>query len=77
MELTSLIAETKILVRIYIVQGINLRSKDGNGNNDSYIRIEFGTNKVIDRAHYVQNQSNPIFGKRFQVTGILPKYVKF
>lgn len=74
MELTSLIAQTKIVVRIYVVQGINLRSKDVSGNSDSYLRIEYGTDKVIDRAHYVTNQTNPIFGKKFQVAGILPKY---
>ncbi len=63
----------KIVVRIYVVQGINLRSKDASGNSDSYLRIEYGSDKVIDRAHYVTNQANPIFGKKFQVTGILPK----
>ncbi|XP_037045765.1 otoferlin [Bradysia coprophila] len=72
-ELSSLITETKIVVRIYVVQGINLRSKDSAGNSDPYLRIEYGTNKVSDRAHYITNQANPIFGKRFQVTGILPK----
>lgn len=72
-ELTSLIMETKIVVRVYVVQGINLRSKDVTGNSDSYLKLEFGTDKVVDRAHYVTNQANPIFGKKFQVHGTLPK----
>ncbi|KAJ6640633.1 Fer-1-like protein 6 [Pseudolycoriella hygida] len=72
-EVTSLITETRISVRIYVVQGINLRSKDVSSNSDSYLRIEFGTNKIVDRAHYVANQTNPIFGKRFQVEGVLPR----
>lgn len=74
MELTSLITETKIVVRIYIVQGINLCSKDSHGNSDSYLKVEYGTDKITDRAHYVPNQANPIFGKKFQVTGVIPKY---
>lgn len=45
--ITNLITETKIIVRLYIVQGINLRSKDIYGSSDSYIKVEYGKNKVI------------------------------
>lgn len=65
--------ETKIVVRIYVVQGLNLRSKDVSSDSDPYLRIEYGADKVVDRAHYITNQANPIFGKKFQVVGILPK----
>ena len=91
-QLTNLITETNIIVRIYIVQGINLRPQDASDNSDSYVQIEYGNSKVIqiiiyvflfkkfvinkkitDRAHYIPNQTNPIFGKRFQFTGVLPR----
>lgn len=89
----SLITETKVMVRVYIVQGLNLRPCDKNGDSDPYIQIEYGNHKVIfhakmivhvnlsenvmkkvsDKAHFVQNQTNPVFGKRFLVSGVLPK----
>lgn len=71
--MSNLICEFPVLVRVYIVQGLNLRSKDVFGYSDAFIKIEFGSKVISDRAHYVQNQFNPIFGKRFQVTGCIPK----
>lgn len=72
-KVSNLICEFPVLVRVYIVQGLNLRSKDVFGYSDAFIKIEFGSKVISDRAHYVQNQYNPIFGKRFQVTGCIPK----
>lgn len=62
-----------ILIRIYIVQAINLRSRDVYSHSDAFLKIEFGTQTLSDRAHYVPNQFSPIFGKRYQVTGMIPK----
>ena len=72
-KVSSLICELPVLVRVYIVQGLNLRSKDVFGYSDAFIEIEFGSKVISDRAHYIQNQCNPIFGKRFQVSGCIPK----
>lgn len=43
------------------------------GESDAYIKIKFGTQVITDRAHYIPNQSNPIFGRRYQVSGIIPQ----
>lgn len=58
---------------MYVVQGINLRPRDRVESSDAYIRIECGSTKINDRLNYVPNQANPIFGKRYQVTAVLPK----
>uniref|UniRef100_A0A336LYI1 CSON008109 protein n=1 Tax=Culicoides sonorensis TaxID=179676 RepID=A0A336LYI1_CULSO len=70
----SLITQEKeVIVRIYIVRGINLRSKDRTGSSDPYIRIDLGDQKIRDRSNYMTNQTSPIFGRRFQLNAILPK----
>ena len=71
--MTSIAADIPILVRLYIIQGINLRSQDIYGKSDVFIAIQYGKEILSDRANYIPNQSNPIFGKRFQVSGILPR----
>lgn len=40
------------MVRVYIVQGLNLRPCDKNGDSDPYIQIEYGNHKVIIYAVY-------------------------
>lgn len=45
-QLACLITETKVMVRVYIVQGLNLRPCDKNGDSDPYIQIEYGNHKV-------------------------------
>lgn len=65
--------EQYITVRVYFVQGINIRSMDAYGYSDSYIKMEYGTQSISDRAHYIPNQTNPIYGRRFQLNGVIPR----
>lgn len=62
-----------VVVRVYVVQALNLRSRDIYGNSDAFIKLEFGSQVISDRSHYIPNQSSPVFGKRFQVTGVVPR----
>lgn len=50
-----------------------MRTRDIYNYSDAFIKIKFGSQSISDRAHYVPNQCNPIFGKRYQVSGIIPK----
>lgn len=72
-RISNLVCEIPILVRIYVIQGINLRSRDIFSYSDAFIKIDYGGQTISDRAHYVPNQTSPIFGKRFQMSGIIPK----
>ncbi|XP_037953127.1 otoferlin isoform X2 [Teleopsis dalmanni] len=72
-QLQALADMCKIIVRIYIVQGIQFRPHDKNSQSDSYVKITLGTKSIFNRAHYVPNQSNPVFGKCFQMEGVLPR----
>lgn len=72
-RLSNLAIEIPIVVRVYIIQAINLRLRDAQSHSDAFIKIEYGNQTLSDRAHYVPNQFSPIFGKRYQLNGIIPK----
>lgn len=45
-DLTALNNEKNVMIRIYLVQGLNLRSQDVFNSSDTYVRIEYGAKKV-------------------------------
>uniref|UniRef100_A0A3P8S2L3 Myoferlin n=1 Tax=Amphiprion percula TaxID=161767 RepID=A0A3P8S2L3_AMPPE len=61
------------LVRIYVVQGIDLQPKDNNGRCDPYMKISLGKNTIEDRDHYLPNTISPVFGRMFEMTCFLPQ----
>ncbi|KAM7358215.1 ferlin family C2 domain-containing myoferlin misfire [Cochliomyia hominivorax] len=63
----------KITVRVYIVQGFQIRSTEKSMQADSYAKLQLGQRQVTNRAEYIRNQSNPIFGKCFQLEALLPR----
>ncbi|XP_062543493.1 otoferlin [Armigeres subalbatus] len=72
-SIPKLIAETNIIVVVYIVQGKNLRSRDIFSLSDAYVKLEFGDERIVDRSHFIKDQSNPLFGRRFVMHGRLPR----
>ncbi|XP_055604569.1 fer-1-like protein 6 [Uranotaenia lowii] len=72
-SIPTIMADTKLTIVVYIVQGLNLRSRDMFGLSDPYVKLEYGKNKLSDRPNYVKNQTNPVFGKRFVMQGQLPR----
>lgn len=71
--LQDLQTPVQVVVRVYIVQGINLRSKDMFSPSDAYVKLNLGQTKISDRANHCPDDTNPIFGKRFQFDTIIPK----
>lgn len=69
----NIMVEQPVIVRVYVVKAVNLRSRDVYGQSDAFIKVELGSQAISDRAHYIPNQSNPIFGKRFQLSAVIPR----
>ncbi|KAK0093832.1 hypothetical protein PV326_012519 [Microctonus aethiopoides] len=64
----------KLLIRIYIIKGINLHPCDVlTGTSDPYLVIKLGKNYISDSKNYIPNQSNPIFGRSFEMEAYLPR----
>ncbi|XP_047135991.1 otoferlin isoform X1 [Hydra vulgaris] len=61
-----------VLVRVYVIRGINLHPTDVNGKSDPYVVINLGRQKVKDRENYVSKQLNPIFGRVFDIEAVIP-----
>lgn len=69
----NLMVEFPVVIRVYIVEALNLRSRDFYGNSDAFVKVELGSQTISDRSHFVPNQFSPVFGKRFQLNGVIPQ----
>lgn len=69
----NLMVEFPIVVRVYVVRAMNLRSHDIFGYSDAFVKVELGEQIISDRAQYIPNQSSPVFGKRFQLSTVIPR----
>ncbi|XP_071557570.1 otoferlin [Temnothorax nylanderi] len=64
----------KLLVRLYVVKGINLQPKDPlSGKSDPYLCVKLGKNSISDRKNYIPNQLNPTFGRVFEIEASFPQ----
>uniref|UniRef100_A0A182LWC6 C2 domain-containing protein n=1 Tax=Anopheles culicifacies TaxID=139723 RepID=A0A182LWC6_9DIPT len=71
--LPSVSNSVEIVVVVYVVQALNLSSRDIMSESDAYIVLSYGNRRVRDRAFYIPNQASPVFGRRFEMRGLLPR----
>ncbi|XP_066123860.1 fer-1-like protein 5 [Saccopteryx bilineata] len=60
------------LVRVYVVQAINLQPQDYNGLCDPYVILKLGQTTLGNREKYHPNTLNPIFGMMFELSCTIP-----
>lgn len=67
-----LLRKTKCLVRIYMISGADLASRDMGGFSDPYLILKLGRQVVNDRKNYILDEPNPFFCKRFDFETTFP-----
>lgn len=72
LDLARLQEPQALVVRVYVLRGSNLQSKDSNGYSDPYLRLKLGKHVISDRAHHKKKTLNPEFFKLFTFTTTLP-----
>ncbi|XP_076670742.1 otoferlin [Andrena cerasifolii] len=64
----------KLLVRLYVVRGINLQPNDPlSGKSDPYLCVRLGKTFINDNKNYIPNQLNPTFGRLFEIEASFPR----
>ncbi|XP_055863087.1 myoferlin-like isoform X4 [Biomphalaria glabrata] len=60
------------IIRVYVVNAVDLQPNDPNGLADPYIEVELGKKKMNTRDNYIPNSINPNFGRLFEMKTIIP-----
>ncbi|XP_070210966.1 myoferlin-like isoform X3 [Littorina saxatilis] len=60
------------LVRIYVIKATDLQPNDPSGLADPYIEVVLGKKKLNSRDNYLPNTTDPVFGRTFEMTAMLP-----
>nr|XP_034175477.1 otoferlin-like [Osmia lignaria] len=64
----------RLLVRLYVVKGINLQPSDPlTRKSDPYLCINLGKTFINDKKNYIANQLNPTFGRLFEIEATFPR----
>ena len=64
----------EVTVRVYVIRGKQLTAQDPFGKSDPYIKIVLGEKEMInDKANYIPNSLNPLFGKVFVFNTFIPQ----
>ncbi|VDP86365.1 unnamed protein product [Echinostoma caproni] len=62
----------EVIVRVYVVRGIDLQPTDSSGLADPYVEVRVGDKKEDSKKNYIPNTLNPEFGRMFQLRCRLP-----
>jgi hypothetical protein len=67
-----LLTKTNCIVRVYIIDALDLEQLDTNSASDPYIVVKLGTQKISDRDNYQEDQPCPKFNKFFDLSTTFP-----
>ena len=67
-----LVTKSDCLVRVYIIDALDLIQKDSDSASDPYLRIKLGGRMINERANYVPDNPCPKFYKCFEMTCSFP-----
>lgn len=67
-----LLHENQCIVRVYMIAGYDLASRDVGGFSDPYLKLSIGNKVYSDRDNYVLDNPEPVFNKHFDFETIFP-----
>jgi len=67
-----LMAETKCIVRVYMLSGFDLASRDNGGFSDPYLKLSLGKKVYNERDNYILDEPNPYFNKYYDFEAKFP-----
>lgn len=67
-----LLSETKCIVRLYMVSGFDLASRDNGSFSDPYLVIQCGKKVYNERENYQEDNPNPDFYKSYDFEAVFP-----
>lgn len=67
-----LLVKTNCVVRVYIIDALDLEQMDLNSPSDPYIVIKLGKHKISDRENYQEDNPCPKFLKHFDISTTFP-----
>jgi hypothetical protein len=67
-----LLKSIKMVVRIYMIEGFDLASRDIGGFSDPYLKLKCGNRKYDERDNYVLDEPNPKFNKHYDFETLFP-----
>jgi len=67
-----LLRTSKMVVRIYMISGFDLASRDMGGFSDPYLILKLGKKKFDERKNYVMDDPHPNFCKHFDFETTFP-----
>lgn len=72
LDLERLKESQSLVVRVYVLRGSSLQSKDANGYSDPYLCLKLGKQVISDRANHKKKTLNPDFFRMFTFNTTLP-----
>lgn len=72
LDLERLQEPQSLVVRVYVLRGSSLQSKDSDGYSDPYLRLKLGKDIISDRANHKKKTLNPEFFRTFSFNTTLP-----
>jgi len=67
-----LLKETKCIVRVYMLDGINMVSRDSGSDSDPYLIVKLGKKAFNERENYQEDEPDPKFFKYFDFEATFP-----
>ena len=67
-----LLKSQKMIVRVYMIDGFDLASRDIGGFSDPYLKLKCGNKVFNERNNYILDEPNPKFHKHYDFESLFP-----